>query len=200
MTVAEIMLQFGKFWMERDARRTDLKDKKEDYFIETLLDDLEAISQAIAALDNIFIQLIKDFLYLQYDDKGVMKVLEQTNDYLVRREILPKLKELKGTLDTLHSKPPKKVRKLLGKEFFSNLEQLNAKLSKYLDILGDDKVVTGQGREVLERLTYLVAQYGLSQDVFNIAQETLLEHDFGLSNEIHVLLGNLRFHVRTAKL
>lgn len=182
------------------ARRQERKDQMRDDYLENILDDLEVISLVVTSLDRTFIELVRGFQIIQNED-GIRKHIDKTNDYLTERELLPKLEQVIGTVKTACE--DSHIQKNY-EELYSALNSLFQKVQEYRENL-QRGAITGVGMKHELNLMSLIERamefdYSPKMDLADMARQVHYNQDFQLSTDIHELIGEVRFHVRTAKL
>lgn len=164
-----------------------------------MLDDLDVCSKVVKTLDNIFIDLVTDFANEKVtgDVDRLGDLLEATDRYLNKRELLPALEESLGAFKSASNDA-----RLRSKEYTDLTEALRClaqELEAYRDELGRG-VRTGVGltkewnlQTLVERATR--AEY--RKDLFpipikDVANRVRDNQNFNISDNIHRLIGTVR--------
>lgn len=172
------------------SRRQNRDDNRKEDFVQNVKDDIELVSLTVNALDNAFIILVQ-----KYGDEAVigdprkLKVLvQETDNYLKRRDLLPKLQIQVGAINA--ASHHRFVANTKAQEI---LEHLAVSLKDYRDRLGYG--ITGVGHGFLEQLQYY-AQNNPNQTLLSsIANQAFRQQDFGLSGHMNNLIGLLRYEL-----
>jgi hypothetical protein len=180
-------------------RRRNRKTEALTDFASNLSDDLDVCSKIVNALDSLFIELVRGFSNprITHDPALLGGHVEETREYLTRRDLLPRLEECIGGIKASSLDP--RLKSQDHRELVLTLRSLASRLKFYRDELGKG-AITGVGQTQdwnLETLCEraLGYQYGggmLALEVEEIAEEVFRNHDFDVSDNIHRLIGTAR--------
>lgn len=178
---------------------TDLKNE--------IINDVDIILEVINTLDNIFIELVKGFA-----DKTITQNLyllkeytRETEDFLMRRELLPVLEEHITILRNVASYEDERFHVLKrGKyrEIVSSLRSLVKRLEEYRNALGTGITSAPGLKEEWNLMTLIEKAKGggagsfIDMSIEEIAEEIIRNHDIDLSDSISRLVGKVRYRVR----
>jgi len=174
-----------------------------DYFAD-LVDDLEAVSEIVNTLDNLFIELIRGFESSNLlQNKNKLNVhLEETMKYLTKRELLKPLEDFIGNIEA--AAYTKKLKPKKYRDLVSALRSISKRLNEYREQLGRG-AITGVGQmkdwnlmTLWERGNDVLKDRFEWRDLLEIAEEVHRNQDFGLSDSIHRLIGQAKGHAKAA--
>lgn len=198
--IAETVRTVDKILLRRRNRKSEaLAD-----FVANLSDGLEASSEIIKTLDNIFIELVRGFASktITGDQTLLDAHVEETRKYLTSRDLLPRLEDCIGVISAASVDSRMKDRTF--RDIVSTLRSLTARLQLYRDQLGRGGVTgVGQTQEWnLETLCErsLKYEYGggkIDITIADMAEEVLRNQDFDVSDNIHRLIGKARTQAKT---
>lgn len=182
------------------------KNRKED-FLHDLRDDLEAVSEIVSTLDNLFIDLVMGFTNKKIisDPELLQDHIRSSRDYLTKRELLRRFEELQGTISG--AAYTQKLRSKEYRELVQPLRSLVKRLAQYRYELGEG-AETSVGHMQEWNLQTLCERaekrpYGggvVDIAISEMAEEVFLNHDFDHSDSIHRLIGNITLHTKTVML
>lgn len=186
------------------SRRRNHRSEALADFVANLCDGLDASSEIVKALDNIFIELVRGFASktITGDQTLLNTHIEETRKYLTGRNLLPRLEDCIGVISAASVDPL--MRDRAYRDIVSTLRSLTNRLQFYRDQLGRGGITgVGQTREWnLETLCErsLKYQYGggkIDITIEDMAEEVLRNHDFDVSDNLHRLIGKARTQAKT---
>jgi len=191
--VADVLKLVGEILARRGQRKRDL--------VRDLVDDAEAAETVVKHLDRLFTDLLSEFARTRVteDREQLADVVDEARKFLFQRELVP---ILDGRLAAINkaAEPDGKGAKLVG-DLRPVLERLGQALEEYRANL--DQAMDGAGTAPGN----LSSVYRLARSRVNgssespaqireLAERTLQEHDFSLSQRVYERIGELRQSVR----
>jgi hypothetical protein len=173
--------------------------RKENY-ISNLCDDLEAASQIVKTLDNLFIRLVRGFSNPKIMDNSTTRDahLEETMKYLSSRELLPRLQTLIEQIEVAAAH--KGISK--NRELVETLDALVDELKRYRERLGFGAITSVGQREKWNLMTLWEKAQGQGDpshrkvSLTQMAQQVHHNQDFRLSDAIHMHMGRASGHAK----
>jgi hypothetical protein len=193
LSVADVLKLVGEILARRGQRKRDL--------VRDLVDDAEAAETVVKHLDRLFTDLLSEFARTRVteDREQLADVVDEARKFLFQRELVP---ILDGRLAAINkaAEPDGKGAKLVG-DLRPVLERLGQALKEYRANL--DQAMDGAGTAPGN----LSSVYRLARSRVNgssespaqireLAERTLQEHDFSLSQRVYERIGELRQSVR----
>ncbi len=200
--IAETVLAVDQILARRQGRAEDI--------IQDVSDDMEATARIIEQLMDEAVKLLASFANptIVRDKQELEKLVQATNQYLTRRQLLPRLQVIHG-----------RIKGYVGNRYFESsryqamrlaLTELDRKLGRYMAEIGAQHLISGTGAGQLYRLKN-TAEYSLEQgkvdaqafedrteSLLRLATETLSRCELKLPGDILVHTGLVRGHALTA--
>lgn len=193
--IAEVIRAVDGILNRRHTRKIETLSE----FLSSVVDDLDGCSEIVKALDDFFIRLVSGFedTRITRDPDLLSLHLAETRDYLMDRDLLPRLLNLMGSIEAASLDSRWKTKEYEG--FASALTKLSSQLQTYRQSLGmSGRTGVGQMEEwnletLCERALNLQRGGGLLDITLEeIAEQVSRNHDFGVSESIFGLIGKVR--------